>query len=577
MKINRMFRTAAVLVCAVFLIAMLVPGTHAEEADRYGYSQLKNENQRVAYQAIAAGIGALDVEIVINIAGVTNENPAGFEDIQFAEQMVAKDYPEYFWYHERYSLQSDGNQVKFLPEAYSVNGQQVSAGSSQLAAAQAQVDAAVADVLSKIPANPSDYEIAHTIHDYVVEKVEYVQVGDHQTAYGALGCGKAVCAGYARAYQLLMNKAGISCWYVTGQSYAPDGSLVGHAWNLVWLDGKCYYSDATWDDQGSELFHEYLNMSLEEISQTHFTNDPLPAPCGHDTYTFFRMNDGNGVCDIRDHKTAEEVAGCFVLKSQTGTEATYYCTIHYHGDDFSNWLQSNVGTIAQKLGYVGGYGYQIIELGHEHHVTLTGQVSGSSTPSQPTEPAPGTQPTEPEPSTQPTEAPTQPTTGTQPSEPPVQPTVSTQPTDAPTQPPVQTEPVQTPTQSGDATESTDGTTEATQETPSTEPVETQEDTGETGDTGTGEPEGGNQDDQPSGSTDHPEMEPSQTDVDIVESSGHESNPQTVPSATKDAQQGSDSDHQNPGDLTGILVGAAVVVVAGGITVAILVLKKKKNK
>lgn len=61
------------------------------------------------------------------------------------------------------------------------------------------------------------------------------------TAYGALVEGDAVCQGYALAYKLLLDKCGIDSVLVTSNE-------MGHAWNLVKLDGSWYHVDVTWDD-----------------------------------------------------------------------------------------------------------------------------------------------------------------------------------------------------------------------------------------------------------------------------------------------------------------------------------------
>ena len=420
-------RVLAILCMLALLLPFLLTAKAAGE-ERYGYQQLSTDTQRTIYKDIADGIKNLEPSITIHVPTVTSqaEADAVIADVQLAELMVVKDHPEYFWFYGGGDIKIEEGIVRFVPIGYTVNGQQVTADSAALKTAKDQMNAKVKQVLSMLPANPSDYEIAHTIHDYLVNNVVYVQVGDHQTAYGALVSGKAVCAGYARAYQLLMLEAGIDCWYVSGQSYDPSGTLVAHAWNLAWLDGKCYYSDATWDDQNGELFHEYLNMSLEEISKTHFTSDPLPASCAHDTYTFFRMSDGKGVCDIRDHKDVKDVADCFVLKNKSGDQAEFYCTIHYHGEDFINWLNQVVEPIAIELGFVGTYTCELIELGHEHHVTLKGQVREDV---QPTTPPTTVKPTA---APKPTQAPTTvpPTTA--------KPTEAPKPTDAPATVPLTT-------------------------------------------------------------------------------------------------------------------------------------------
>ena len=63
------------------------------------------------------------------------------------------------------------------------------------------------------------------------------------TAYGALIEKKAVCDGYALAFNLLARRAGIPCLMVSGM---VDGYC--HGWNLVKVNGNLRYIDVTWDD-----------------------------------------------------------------------------------------------------------------------------------------------------------------------------------------------------------------------------------------------------------------------------------------------------------------------------------------
>lgn len=62
--------------------------------------------------------------------------------------------------------------------------------------------------------------------------------------YGALefpedSYGKAICGNYAALFTALANRIGLEAYYITG---------VGHAFNLVKIDGQYYYTDPTWLD-----------------------------------------------------------------------------------------------------------------------------------------------------------------------------------------------------------------------------------------------------------------------------------------------------------------------------------------
>lgn len=70
---------------------------------------------------------------------------------------------------------------------------------------------------------------------------------DAYNAYGMICNGKAVCAGYARAFKEFMDVLGIECKYVTSFS-------MNHAWNQVRLDDGWYWIDCTWNDTDDSAF-----------------------------------------------------------------------------------------------------------------------------------------------------------------------------------------------------------------------------------------------------------------------------------------------------------------------------------
>ena len=81
-----------------------------------------------------------------------------------------------------------------------------------------------------------DYEKALIAHDYLVDSCRY-DVEDltetdweNHMAYGALAEGSCVCQGYAEAFKLLMEAAGVECITVTGTAGGDD-----HMWNCVQL------------------------------------------------------------------------------------------------------------------------------------------------------------------------------------------------------------------------------------------------------------------------------------------------------------------------------------------------------
>lgn len=122
----------------------------------------------------------------------------------------------------------------------------------------------------------SAYSVALAFHDKIISGIDYAYKDrnipeDAAWAHSIVGVfeGKgAVCEGYARAFQLLLNTRKIPNIFVTGQSRNQN-----HAWNLVEIDnGNWYWYDLTWDDTPHYYWgisHNYLCATDTNFLQNH--------------------------------------------------------------------------------------------------------------------------------------------------------------------------------------------------------------------------------------------------------------------------------------------------------------------
>ncbi len=124
----------------------------------------------------------------------------------------------------------------------------------------------------------------------------------NQSAYSALVNGQTVCAGYARAFQYILQQLGIPCYYCTG--FAGES----HAWNIVMLDGEFYNVDTTWDDMGIGTY-DYFNKTDKDYADNHIRQELsvyLP-PCNGQAYRNLEQNaEDSGLRSLLDVGLTDE-------------------------------------------------------------------------------------------------------------------------------------------------------------------------------------------------------------------------------------------------------------------------------
>lgn len=348
----RIVKRAMISFLVLFVLAVPIM---AGEMQNYGYQQL-DENQKAVYENMVNAIAAHEDEISFGIAEQITEDV-----LLYIHELVLADHPEYFWYDGFIGYSSSGS--GFITDTYFYYAIE----EDMLEEAKADFDEQVRKILSSIPEEAeTDYDKALYLHDLLVEMIDYEQVGYHQTAYGALVDRKAVCAGYTRAYQYLLRRIGIDSFYVAGEAIYQDADIVPipHAWNLMWIDGKCLYTDVTWDDPigSGKLWHSYFNLTYDEIAVDHVAleeiADILPKCEGHDGFNYFSAKSvpGSGVMKaLTMETTAEEFLEYMRIEQGKGYSVA---TVSAYCEDMSilnDWLNANMSLInnAYRFSKVG--------------------------------------------------------------------------------------------------------------------------------------------------------------------------------------------------------------------------------
>ncbi|GEN82441.1 exported protein [Sporosarcina luteola] len=198
-------------------------------------------------------------------------------------QQVLRENPEVMYYNGA-NLWSDGR-IEFT---YSASLSTVKANQKQL---QSEVEKVLQAIIKP---TYTDFEKVKAIHDYIALNTAYdyenYQQGkisaDSYTAYGSLIKGIAVCDGYTKAAQLLMNRLGIENEYVEGY-----GNGEAHSWNLVKLDGQNYFMDITWDDPvpdtKGDVRYSYFLVTSKRLKQDHSWVESEWPVASSTKYAFF--------------------------------------------------------------------------------------------------------------------------------------------------------------------------------------------------------------------------------------------------------------------------------------------------
>lgn len=247
--------------------------------------------------------------------------------VRTACKALTDDHPEIFWMSGTMGYYS-GEDSTVIQVYSSFSPEEIDARVNAVRAASNAFYATVPDGLSA-------FEREVMVHDYLIENVAYDDSVDTinfdnnspdiYTVYGAMVNRVAVCEGYARAFQMLMNGLGVDCVGLMGSSQEQM-----HMWNAARIDGVWYQTDVTWDDQEETYArHIYSNVSDDFMYSDH-TLSPM----------FYDLSDEEINGEEGDYSAS--VMNIFVPECPDGTKSYYAQTLprltDFDGGDVKNGL-----------------------------------------------------------------------------------------------------------------------------------------------------------------------------------------------------------------------------------------------
>ena len=264
---------------------------------RWKYKQL-NETEKIIYESIYETVQNDELDFSVDVPKIDSDKIEGMVDRTL--EAFCSDYPELFW------LTGGGKYSVFDKSKYSTLNMSLNCWSywNFTIDKKGEFDKMISkasEITEQAAVLPTTYDKVKYVHDYLVKNVEYDYIAAEKndqpitsktvdqanTAYGCLVNGKAVCGGYAKAFQLLMIMLGIECEYVRGEAGES------HAWNCLKLDGEYYWFDVTWDDQNNSdypelVLYNYFGCSTDDLYKTHKPFEKFDIPqCSATSYNFF--------------------------------------------------------------------------------------------------------------------------------------------------------------------------------------------------------------------------------------------------------------------------------------------------
>ncbi len=223
----------------------------------YSYSSL-SEKKVYIYDALITAIEQKKTSVQFSSVIVFNS-----EDYRDVYQILYNDECSLFYLNTKmqYAVNSVTDQVAEANIFYRYSDEEITR-------MQNAIDSEVNKVLSGIKPDMSEYDIVKLFYDYLAENVVYDESTENcRDIYGVFVDKKAICSGYAKAFEYLCSKAGIEAITITG-----DADEVPHMWNMVKIGGEWYHIDPTYavtdSKVGKYVRYDYFCTTDEVIARS---------------------------------------------------------------------------------------------------------------------------------------------------------------------------------------------------------------------------------------------------------------------------------------------------------------------
>ncbi|MGL4523331.1 MAG: DUF5050 domain-containing protein [Bacilli bacterium] len=214
-----------------FLLTTQVHANNNEQLDTYLLSQMKKGVTKVP------------------LAGYVLDKKTSLDVVFSSVERIKNKYPNLYFYSGDVTFYWGAGKPFALLKRSLTN--------EQIASRNKKIMTTIKPVIETAKTKTTDVEKIRYVHNWVVNHVTYDKESFEKRTGpnsihnidGAIVDRKAVCDGYARTMQYILNSLNIKTEYVEGTSFNPKTKeKVPHAWVVTNVNNKWYYIDPTWND-----------------------------------------------------------------------------------------------------------------------------------------------------------------------------------------------------------------------------------------------------------------------------------------------------------------------------------------
>ena len=129
----------------------------------------------------------------------------------------------------------------------------------------------IIDNIKRRTKDMSDREKIKYVYEWIGDNNTYDELftytSKNQSIYNVFIKGNAVCAGFAKASQVIFQNIGIESMTISGESGGP------HMWNVIKLDNKYYYYDSTYAASIRDKNHPQYYGGLKQEEMNYYKAD----------------------------------------------------------------------------------------------------------------------------------------------------------------------------------------------------------------------------------------------------------------------------------------------------------------